>query len=675
MMASLPHGGSSSSAYRPEDVLALPCVLTHCHWMSLLRDLPLVCSTLHRAIGLGTDTSQSSSLAYLAAAHSLAEERALALPLGSKGAKDAKRIFNEHIWTARNKWRSTKSSDLETLSANDFDVKVAVRFRPTPKDGVRGNAKRGNAHVVPLHQRIKLLRAGEQLPSLEETRQGLDGEEVARLVEMAGNTVDPDVLRALLDAQRLEAAVAEESRLDRIARARDRASKDDDDDDGRAATGGNDDDNAEARAYASALGANADSNEDGEQRSRARDDNKENGHDDDDDDDANARRRTQAQVLAVRPDRAILLVPGVGVRAFAFGGSVMNECSQGEAYADSGAADAVAEALNGFNSTLLFYGQTGGGKTHTAFGSNGDGCVPRACSDIFNFARRVANRGICVSLSATYVQVYGNRVIDLWARDDASSACRPMANGEVHGAVSLPIEDEGTLERLLKAGEARKRYAATAMNATSSRAHTLLSLRIVQSTSVEQVRGELAPGEDRAADSVDDSSDRVALTSRMVIADLAGAEQLKLSKAEGVAKREAIGINGGLLALGKCVRALAEGKSHIPFHDSALTTLLKAALVGNSRTHVVLCCASVEEHALAEGTLNTLRFGERVASLQTHASAEALYDPKKALAEVESALARLELRVKTLSHSGATDKLRERIGLLARRRDELRRTN
>jgi hypothetical protein len=54
-------------------------------------------------------------------------------------------------------------------------------------------------------------------------------------------------------------------------------------------------------------------------------------------------------------------------------------------------------------------------------------------------------------------------------------------------------------------------------------------------------------------------------------------------------------------------QALAEKAAHVPFRDSKLTRLLQQSLGGNSRTSLIICCASELKHA--PETVSTLRSG------------------------------------------------------------------
>jgi len=101
----------------------------------------------------------------------------------------------------------------------------------------------------------------------------------------------------------------------------------------------------------------------------------------------------------------------------------------------------------------------------------------------------------------------------------------------------------------------------------------------------------------------------VKLTSKLFLADLGGSEQVKKSKVKGAQMQEAIFINQGLFALGKCVDALNEGHAFVPYQNSKLTMLLSEALGGDCKTTVVVTAGAEDAHALE--TLQAMRFGER----------------------------------------------------------------
>ncbi|KAH8044730.1 hypothetical protein JL720_16996 [Aureococcus anophagefferens] len=73
--------------------------------------------------------------------------------------------------------------------------------------------------------------------------------------------------------------------------------------------------------------------------------------------------------------------------------------------------------------------------------------------------------------------------------------------------------------------------------------------------------------------------------------------------------KEAININGSLLALGNVVAALAAKKKHVPYRDSKLTRVLEGSVGGNCKT-ALLCCCSPSADSTSE-TLAALAFAAR----------------------------------------------------------------
>ena len=199
------------------------------------------------------------------------------------------------------------------------------------------------------------------------------------------------------------------------------------------------------------------------------------------------------------------------------------------------AQDSVASALNGLNACVLAYGQTGSGKTHTVFGPDGAigealassekaaarsrrraamaaahgahggafgggfgaasalpqsaGLVLRACEEVLACAAAPGPACASLAVTASYVQIYNDEVTDLLSgatvrpRDTGGGGGGPGGGGAafvLQGAKQLKLESIDDALALLQAGEARKRFAATAMNEHSSRAHTVFLLSLTQ---------------------------------------------------------------------------------------------------------------------------------------------------------------------------------------------------
>jgi hypothetical protein len=141
------------------------------------------------------------------------------------------------------------------------------------------------------------------------------------------------------------------------------------------------------------------------------------------------------------------------------------------------------------------------------------------------------------------------------------------------------------------------------MNASSSRAHTIISIEFRQR--------EILQGKKREKLSV------------IHLVDLAGSEKVGKTGAKGDRLKEAAGINKSLSVLGLVISKLADkaiGKTKdivVPYRDSCLTRILQNALGGNSKT-LMICAISPATDNYDE-TLSTLRYADQAKKIQNKA--------------------------------------------------------
>lgn len=329
--------------------------------------------------------------------------------------------------------------------------------------------------------------------------------------------------------------------------------------------------------------------------------------------------------------------PGSGIKGFHFQQVYDGATSQSTVHEHT-ARPAIISALNALNATILCYGQTGSGKTFTFFGPEGalDADIERAddCShagllvrsliDIFDAKSGLEKRGLIIALSAQYVEIFEEACTDLIT----GNACQiRRETGAVVGAEEFVLNDMDSAINHLRIGQARKRFAATAMNDRSSRSHTVFILHLSHFR--------------RGSDDM--------LKSCLSFCDLAGSERVKKSQVAGARLKEAIGINNSLLVLGKCIQALVTSSRHVPYYESKLTTLLKGSFGGNSRTSVVTCCRQAD--AFGDETLWALRFSERC-SLISNFSRVAASSVQTAISSLEYSLESVEKQLKGLEQRG-----------------------
>uniref|UniRef100_A0A8H7Y0Q3 Kinesin motor domain-containing protein n=1 Tax=Psilocybe cubensis TaxID=181762 RepID=A0A8H7Y0Q3_PSICU len=167
---------------------------------------------------------------------------------------------------------------------------------------------------------------------------------------------------------------------------------------------------------------------------------------------------------------------------------------------ESTARPLVSRFVEGFNCTILAYGQTSSGKTFTMTGvdldldptdpNNGMGIIPRAVSSIFASARQLKEeRGNTwtYNLKGSFIEIYNEDLIDLLSLDDPTGAKREVQireDKEGHiiwgGLREVNVRNPNEVMGLLKKGTSIRRTNETDMNAQSSRSHAIFSLTLTQ---------------------------------------------------------------------------------------------------------------------------------------------------------------------------------------------------
>ncbi|XVE68813.1 hypothetical protein DITRI_Ditri09bG0100200 [Diplodiscus trichospermus] len=286
----------------------------------------------------------------------------------------------------------------------------------------------------------------------------------------------------------------------------------------------------------------------------------------------------------------------------------------------------VESVLNGYNGTVMAYGQTGTGKTFTLGRLGKDdaserGIMVRALEDI------VSNISIASgSVEISYLQLYMESIQDLLAPERTNIPIHEDPKiGEVSlsGAVTVKIRDLDHFLELLQIGEANRHAANTKLNTESSRSHAILMVYIRRSVP-EKVEDDIISQDKKSRSNLP-----VVRKSKLLIVDLAGSERIDKSGSEGLLLEEAKFINLSLTSLGKCINALAENSPHIPTRDSKLTRLLRDSFGGSARTSLIITIGPSSRHH-AE-TTSTIMFGQRVLEKE---NARLELDMKDLLAEL-----------------------------------------
>nr|XP_024367219.1 kinesin-like protein KIN-UB [Physcomitrium patens]PNR26162.1 hypothetical protein PHYPA_030736 [Physcomitrium patens] len=290
----------------------------------------------------------------------------------------------------------------------------------------------------------------------------------------------------------------------------------------------------------------------------------------------------------------------------------------------------VESVLEGYNGTVMAYGQTGTGKTFT-LGKLGDedtadrGIMVRALEDILSNINHADD-----TVTVSYLQLYMESVQDLLApeRDNCHIQEDPKTGDvSVPGATQIQLTDHQSFVNLLDVGESNRVAANTKLNTESSRSHALL---LVQVKKAVRTKEPAENGKMRAP---------TIRRSKLLIVDLAGSERVDKSGSEGHTLEEAKSINLSLTALGKCINALAENSPHVPIRDSKLTRLLRDSFGGTARTSLIVTIGPSPRHR--GETTSTIMFGQRAMKVENMVKLKEEFDYKSLCRRMEAELDRL----------------------------------
>eukprot|EP00960_Hanusia_phi_P068517 766865-Hanusia_phi.AAC.1 len=319
---------------------------------------------------------------------------------------------------------------------------------------------------------------------------------------------------------------------------------------------------------------------------------------------------------------------------FTFDHVYSEDSNQADVYNNT-ARDAVLSSLQGYNASIIAYGQTGTGKTYTMEGEHSPklrGIIPRATEEIFDFIENAVSDRKKFLVRASYLQIYNEVISDLLKPERTSLQIREdkrrgvFVEGLSEWVVRSPKEVSGLMQR----GAMTRATANTKMNEISSRSHAVF---IIIAEQLEYLDEEPSNGEDRRGQTFK--------VGKLNLVDLAGSERVRLTGATGRRLEESKKINQSLSALGNVIAALtdAKGRQHIPYRDSKLTRILEDSLGGNCRTTMMAMISPALE-SFPE-SLSTLKFANRAKNIKNQAMVNEDLDQRGLLRKYELEIRKL----------------------------------
>ena len=319
------------------------------------------------------------------------------------------------------------------------------------------------------------------------------------------------------------------------------------------------------------------------------------------------------------------------------------------------AKQAVQSVLEGYNSTIFCYGQTGTGKTYTMEGFTYEsknpnrGIIQRTIQDIFNFIETTSDENTKFIIRCSFLQIYNENISDLLKSDKKNLQIREDKKKGIYvdllseWAVRSPLD----LYALLRRGGSTRTTSATYMNDVSSRSHAVFQI------TVEQMTTDIELKDNKAQIKV----------GKLNLVDLAGSERIRITGTRGQQLEESKKINKSLSCLGNVINALTDkkGKNYIPYRDSKLTRLLQDSLGGNCKT-TMIATISPSEDAFSE-SLSTLYFAQRAKKIKNRPIINEDVNNRALIRKYETELknlrTELELKNKMLKNNGLVMQLQE----------------
>ncbi|XP_058519557.1 kinesin-like protein KIF6 isoform X1 [Ochotona princeps] len=312
-------------------------------------------------------------------------------------------------------------------------------------------------------------------------------------------------------------------------------------------------------------------------------------------------------------------------------------------------AKPVAESvLAGYNGTIFAYGQTGSGKTFTITGGaerySDRGIIPRTLSYIFEQLQKDSSKVYTTHIS--YLEIYNECGYDLLdPRHEASSledlpkvTVLEDPDQNIH-LKNLSLHQATTEEEalnLLFLGDTNRMIAETPMNQASTRSHCIFTIHL----------------------SSKEPGSATVRHAKLHLVDLAGSERVAKTGVGGQLLTEAKYINLSLHYLEQVIIALSEKhRSHIPYRNSMMTSVLRDSLGGNCMT-TMIATLSLEKRNIDE-SISTCRFAQRVALIKNQAVLNEEIDPRLMIIRLQKEIQELKDELAIVTGELRTEALTE----------------
>lgn len=255
---------------------------------------------------------------------------------------------------------------------------------------------------------------------------------------------------------------------------------------------------------------------------------------------------------------------------------------------------AVQGAFDGNATTLMAYGATGSGKTHTLQGSATDpGIIRRSLDYLREANEQMRELDGSAEVNCQCFEIYNDKVFDLMTASSNATINVEYRNGQVHmvGLSTTSVNRETNMTQLLESINERRRTGRTNLNAESSRSHCVF--KVMMSRKGKQF-------------------------GVLNLIDLAGNERWigedgQQSESGKKRQAESVYINKSLTSLGRVMRELRRQRErggsvdNLPCRESKLTRVLQDSF--NDNCQVIVMINVCQDEKWVTQTKDSLQFG------------------------------------------------------------------
>ena len=142
---------------------------------------------------------------------------------------------------------------------------------------------------------------------------------------------------------------------------------------------------------------------------------------------------------------------------------------------DKVAKNIVSSAVEGYNGTVIAYGQRNSGKTYTMLGTENDrGVIPLAVEYMFDMAKKMQDRKLAFRVS--YFEIHNEKINDLIDVNNTNLKVSQSVNNlvQIMGCKEEVVTDAESVHKILKDSELNRKIHENPMNQRSDRCHTIL---------------------------------------------------------------------------------------------------------------------------------------------------------------------------------------------------------